>query len=154
MCDRQKRRLARHPGLRADIRCENALATSLPDKSVDHVVSAFGLKTFDEHQLVRLADELFRILLPGGSASLFEISLPPNKFLRAPYDFYISSVVPWMGKVLLGDIECYRMLGVYTDAFGSCSRFADMFKRAGFIVREQNHFFGCASSLILIRPRH
>ena len=46
MCHRQKPRLNRMR-IAVDSRCENALNMSLPDFSVDHVICAFGLKTFD-----------------------------------------------------------------------------------------------------------
>jgi demethylmenaquinone methyltransferase/2-methoxy-6-polyprenyl-1,4-benzoquinol methylase len=47
MCKRQQRRLDQHPATPIEIRRENALSTGLPENSVDHVVSACGLKTFD-----------------------------------------------------------------------------------------------------------
>lgn len=150
MCSRQKR-LIRGLDTPVDVRCENALSMSLPNASVDFIISAFGLKTFDSYQLSRLASELFRILRPGGSCSLLEITMPELQFLRIPYRFYIKAVIPLIGRVFLKNIECYKMLGVYTEAFGSCSRFADIFKDAGFEVVIKKHFFGCASSIVLTK---
>jgi demethylmenaquinone methyltransferase/2-methoxy-6-polyprenyl-1,4-benzoquinol methylase len=126
---------------------------SLSNASVDFVISAFGLKTFDSNQLSRLASELFRILRPGGSCSLLEITMPELQFLRVPYRFYINTVIPLLGRIFLKDIECYKMLGVYTEAFGSCAKFADIFANAGFEVVIKNHFFGCASSLVLTKNK-
>jgi demethylmenaquinone methyltransferase/2-methoxy-6-polyprenyl-1,4-benzoquinol methylase len=150
MCSRQKRRI-RDRETSVDIRCENALSMSLSDKSVDFIISAFGLKTFDSNQLRRLASELFRILRPGGSCSLLEITMPELRLFRVPYCFYINTIIPVIGRIFLKDIECYKMLGVYTEAFGSCAKFADIFRNAGFEVVVKNHFFGCSSSLILTK---
>jgi demethylmenaquinone methyltransferase/2-methoxy-6-polyprenyl-1,4-benzoquinol methylase len=150
MCSRQKRRIQNRK-MPVDIRCENALSMSLPDRSVDFVISAFGLKTFDSNQLRRLASELFRILRPGGSCSLLEIAIPESQFLRIPYRFYVSEVIPWIGRIFLKDVECYKMLGVYTEAFGTCAKSADIFRNAGFEVLIKKHFFGCASSLVLAK---
>ena len=150
MCGRQKRRL-RGLDTQIDIRCENALAMTLPDVSVDFIISAFGLKTFDSSQLRRLALELFRILRLGGSCSLLEIGMPELKPLRIPYRIYINTVIPIIGRIFLKDIECYKMLGVYTEAFHSCGKFADIFRNAGFEVVLKRHFFGCASSLVLTK---
>jgi demethylmenaquinone methyltransferase / 2-methoxy-6-polyprenyl-1,4-benzoquinol methylase len=150
MCSRQKRRI-RDRETFVDIRCENALSMSLSDKSVDFIISAFGLKTFDSNQLRRLASELFRILRTGGSCSLLEITMPELRFFRVPYRFYINTIIPAIGRIFLKDIECYKMLGVYTEAFGSCAKFADIFRKAGFEVVVKKHFFGCSSSLILTK---
>lgn len=149
MCGRQQQRINQRLGVPVDIRCENALSMTLPDASVDFVVSAFGLKTFDARQMARFAAEMFRILRPGGSCSLLEITMPDAKILRIPYHFYISSIIPWIGRIFLKDMECYRMLGVYTEAFGSCVPAAAHFQSAGFKVMMRRHLFGCASSLVL-----
>ncbi len=149
MCQRQNRRRRRRLNdVPVEIHCENVLTMSLMDNSVDFIVSAFGLKTFNAPLLDRLASEMFRILRPGGSCSLLEISLPPSQFLRIPYRFYIKSMIPLIGRIFLKNIECYKMLGVYTEAFGSCAEVADHFRKAGFHVEVRQHFFGCASSLV------
>ncbi|MDR3459517.1 MAG: class I SAM-dependent methyltransferase [Verrucomicrobiae bacterium] len=150
MCRRQKARLG-CAGSPVDIRCENALAMSLADGSVDHVISGFGLKTFNADQLNRLAAETFRILRPGGSCSFIEISVPEARLLQMLYGWYISSVIPLVGKAFLGGIDCYQMLGIYTAAFGSCAGCADIFRNAGFAVTVKKHFFGCATSLVLVK---
>jgi len=150
MCRRQQDRARRLAGAPVQIHCENALALSLPAASVDFVVSAFGLKTFKDRQLAQLAQEIFRVLRPGGGGSLIEISLPENSLLRLPYRFYINQVIPWLGRILLKDLECYKMLGVYTEAFGSCRAALRHFQDAGFEeVLLKQHFFGCATSLVL-----
>jgi demethylmenaquinone methyltransferase/2-methoxy-6-polyprenyl-1,4-benzoquinol methylase len=151
MCHRQKPRLDRMQ-IAVDSRCENALNMSLPDLSVDHVICAFGLKTFDTDQTRRFAAEVFRILRPGGTCSLLEISIPDNRLLQLAYVFYIGSCIPLIGKICLGGIDSYRMLAVYATAFGSCRRVEYLFEQAGFAVQLRSHFFGCATSLGLTKP--
>jgi demethylmenaquinone methyltransferase/2-methoxy-6-polyprenyl-1,4-benzoquinol methylase len=151
MCGRQRQRRSKHPDMAVDIRCETALAMNLPDVSVDFVISAFGLKTFHLLQLSQLASELMRILRPGGSCSLLEITMPERQTIRVPYHIYISKIIPMMGRIFLSNIECYKMLGVYTEAFGSCAKIAHIFRSSGFEVVVKNHFFGCASSLVLTK---
>jgi len=151
MCSRQKRRVERR-ALPVEIRCENALRLNLADHSVDFVISAFGLKTFNGPQLAQLAREMFRVLSPGGSCSVIEISMPESKWLRIFYRFYVSRIIPLCGRLFLKDIECYKMLGVYTEAFGSCRHVVEPFKNAGFQVKLKSHFFGCASSLTMMKP--
>ena len=151
MNQRQKPRLDRMK-TPMDSRLENALSMTLLDRSVDHVICAFGLKTFDLEQTRRFATEVFRILRPGGTCSLLEISVPDNRLLGLAYVFYISTCIPLVGKIFLDGIDCYRMLGVYTTAFGSCRCVVTPFEQAGFDVELKSHFFGCATSLVLTKP--
>ncbi len=147
MTERQKlRRLSK--GLPIDVRCENAVATSIPPESVDFVVSAFGLKTLGDDGLVRFGSEIRRILKPNGHFSLLEISCAEDWCLGWLYRWYVASIIPLIGKICLGDIECYRTLGVYTKAFGSCERVATVFRDLGLKVSVRSHFFGCATSLL------
>lgn len=147
MVKRQERRNAtrKHP---VEIRLENATRTSITPQSVDCVVGAFGLKTLSEESLAAFAREIDRVLKPGGHFSLLEISCADDWILGPVYRWYVSHVIPLIGRILLGDIECYRMLGVYTRAFGSCSRVARVFLDAGLQVELRSHFFGCATALV------
>ena len=141
MSNRQKARKQKDTR-EIEVLCENALSTSLDGDSIDHVVSAFGLKTLSAGALAMFANELFRVLKPGGTISLLEISVPGSALLRVPYMWYISNVVPWIGKTFLGDIECYRLLGEYTEEFQSCAGMVRTFEEAGLTVTMKRHFFG------------
>jgi hypothetical protein len=79
--------------------------------------------------------------IPGQSAH----PTPHAKFHR----LFIALPLPFC----LGDIECYRMLGVYTAKFGSCHRAAKFFTGAGLPVAVHSHLFGCATSLIGAKPQ-
>jgi demethylmenaquinone methyltransferase/2-methoxy-6-polyprenyl-1,4-benzoquinol methylase len=152
MCERQGRRVKRSSNTAIEVRRENALAMSLPDSSIDVVVSAFGLKTFNPPQWTALAHEVHRILRPGGQFSFLEISLPDPGLFRTLYLAYIGTIIPFVGRLFLGEIDCYRMLGVYTLAFGDCRRVIGPFADAGLEVHLQNHFFGCATSIKGMKP--
>lgn len=95
----------------------------------DVVVSSLGLKTFNREQQRRLANRVAEFLRPGGTFSFLEISVPPLAPLRALYMFYLKRLIPMIGRLLLGDPDCYRMLGAYTETFGNASHFADCLKR-------------------------
>ena len=141
-----------HFHIPVEIRAENALQSSLRSASVDCVISAFGLKTLTPESVSALAREVHRILKPGGRFSMLEISTADKWWLSPIYRWYVRSVIPVIGKLCLGDIECYRMLGAYTDAFGSCRRFATAFSDAGLDVSIHTHFYGCATSLVGSKP--
>ncbi len=133
---------------------QDALATGLESNSVDAVVSTFGLKTFDEEQTNRLVAEVKRILKPGGRFAFLEISVPPNRILRAFYMFYLGSVIPLIGRLFLGNPENYRMLGVYTTKFQNCDRAATLFDRGGLPTVSKSFFFSCATGFCGSKPEH
>lgn len=118
-----------------EIREENALRTSLDDSSVDCAVSAFGLKTLDREATAGFARELHRMLKPGGRFSLLEISTAEGWWLAPLCRWYIRTVIPLIEKICLGDIDCYRKLGSYTEAFGSCHGAAFTFFRLRHLPR-------------------
>ena len=148
MCRRATQQLRHYPGLRVEVAEADVLDNTLAACAADCVISTFGLKTFDEEQLRRLAAEVARLLKPGGVFSLLEISVPPNRLLRAPYMFYLRRVVPLLGRLFLGNPENYRMLGIYTDRFRDCAGLGAMLREAGLRVEYRSYFFGCASGLV------
>lgn len=126
----------------------NALTCPLADESVDGVISTFGLKTFNAEQLDTLAYEVQRVLKPGGSVAMLEISVPALAWLRWPYMFYLEVVVPMIGWLLLGNPDHYRLLGVYTRAFGDCRDAAERFRSVGLEIEDKSFFFRCATGFV------
>lgn len=127
---------------------DNALSSGLPADSFDAAISSFGLKTFSTAQIDQLAGEVHRILKPGGVFSFVEISVPSSVWLRLPYLLYLKRLIPVVGRLLLGNPDNYRMLGVYTDAFGNCHEAASAFRNAGLETAVRTFFFGCATCLV------
>ena len=152
MCARSREVASRLGGSNIELFEEDVLNNSIPDGAADVVVSSFGLKTFTRQQRGRLAQEVGRILRPGGRLSLLEVSVPPLPLLRWLYMAYLKYVVPLLGWLLLGNPDNYRLLGVYTEAFGNCDSFAEDCTRAGLQVRNQSLFFGCATAVVGEKP--
>lgn len=139
---------ARLPAGRVDIHQENILDNDLAAGSADMLVSTFGLKTFSEAQLERLAGEIARLLKPGGQFSLLEISAPPNRLLKGLFLFYLKKIIPWIGKNLAGDHFSYKMPGRYCARFQHCRPFLEQLARQGLHVEFRSYFFGCATGVV------
>lgn len=135
-----------------EVRIADALAASAAPIDADVVVSSFGLKTFSRHQQGVLARRVAEILRPGGAYSFIEISVPRGWLLRTVYMLYLKRVIPFVGRLMLGNPECYRMLGVYTEAFGDASHFAECLRQEGLEVTETSFFLGCATGVRGIKP--
>lgn len=134
-------------GFEIKILKENVFENSIKNEQADYVVSGFGLKTFNEEQLDKLANEIDRILKAGGQFSLIDVSVPKNKLLKAFFMFYLKRIIPIFGKMFLGNPETYKMLGIYTHEFTNSKKAFEIFSRKGFKVEYIEYFFGCASGL-------
>jgi ubiquinone/menaquinone biosynthesis methyltransferase len=148
MCDRAR---AKHAE-RVTVIERDIFENDFSDASADVVVSSFGIKTFSDDQKARLAKEIARVLKPGGDCSLIEISVPPTTILRTPFMFYVKRIIPAIGRLMLGNPENYRMLGVYTERFGDCAIMYECLKREGLDVKQLSHFAGCATSVFCRKP--
>jgi ubiquinone/menaquinone biosynthesis methyltransferase len=126
---------------------QDLLKNTLPSDHYDVVLSAFGLKTFNPQQVNRLAEEVKRVLKPGGKFSLIEVSSPNSALLHALYRLHLKHVVPICGRLFLGNPQEYRMLWKYTEQFGNSESAAQQFKKAGLNAEYVAYFGGCATGI-------
>lgn len=126
---------------------QDVLSCSIEENKFDIITCAFGLKTFNEQQLILLARLIHSILKPGGSFTFIEVSKPSNNLLLFFYRFYLKSIVPILGKLLLGNPTDYKMLWKYTEIFQNAIRSKDIFEKEGLEVSYEKYFFGCATGI-------
>jgi demethylmenaquinone methyltransferase/2-methoxy-6-polyprenyl-1,4-benzoquinol methylase len=147
MCVRARRTAARVRGPAIELLERDVLGNAIPSRAADCIVCSFGLKTLSPAQRDRLAAEIARVLKPGGTFSLLEISVPRARLLRAAYMFYVKRCIPVIGRLLLGNPDHYRLLGVYTEAFGDASGMVEPLRARGLEVEFRRLFFGCATAV-------
>jgi len=126
---------------------ENVFENSIKDQTADYIISGFGMKTFNDDQLEKLAIEIHRILKPNGKFSLVDVSIPKNSILKPFYLFYLKNVIPILGKVFLGSPETYKMLGIYTQEFVNSKNVDKIFSKFNFEVEYVDYFYGCATGI-------
>jgi demethylmenaquinone methyltransferase/2-methoxy-6-polyprenyl-1,4-benzoquinol methylase len=86
----------------------DAQAIPLPDRSVDLVTIAFGLRNVtDKDAALR---EMQRVLKPGGRALVLEFSQVTVAPLRPLYDLYSFQVLPRLGAMVARDSGSYQYL--------------------------------------------
>jgi demethylmenaquinone methyltransferase/2-methoxy-6-polyprenyl-1,4-benzoquinol methylase len=66
--------------------------------------------------------------------------------------FYLKRLIPLVGRMLLGNPDCYRRLGAYTEPFGEASHFANCLREAGLKATSVSFFFGCATGVRGMKP--
>lgn len=145
MIQRAEEKSKKHYKNNITILKQDVLKNQLPSNHFDLVISAFGLKTFNESQIKILAKETKRILKTGGQFSFVEVSKPENSFLKFMYGFYLGKTIPILGKILLGNPTEYKMLWRYTKQFENSEKAALIFKEEGLTVNFNSYFFGCST---------
>ena len=126
---------------------QDALNSNLKNESYDVILSAFGLKTFNNSQLQKLAFETKRLLKSGGSFSFIEVSEPNNILLKKIFKFHLKYTVPISGKLLLGNPQEYRMLWKYTKAYKNSKTIKKIFENTGLKANYHSYFGGCATGI-------
>ena len=101
----------------------------LPDRSVDVVSIAFGLRNVTD-KAAALA-EARRVLRPGGRFACLEFSRVQVAALAPLYDAWSFRVLPRLGQTVAGDAESYRYLAESIRTFPDQAALAEMLCRAG-----------------------
>ena len=101
----------------------------LPDRSVERVAIAFGLRNCTDKDAV-LA-EARRVLRPGGRFLCLEFSRVQVAALAPLYDAWSFKVMPRLGRAIAGDADSYRYLAESIRTFPDQETLSAMLRRAG-----------------------
>ena len=107
----------------------DAEALPLPDRSVDVVSIAFGLRNVTDK--AQALAEARRVLRPGGRFACLEFSRVQVAALAPVYDAWSFQVLPRMGKLVAGDAESYQYLAESIRMFPDQAALAQMMEEAG-----------------------
>jgi demethylmenaquinone methyltransferase/2-methoxy-6-polyprenyl-1,4-benzoquinol methylase len=92
-------------------------------------VSAFVLRNLND--LFGAFGELRRVVRPGGTIALVDITGPQTKWLRLGFDLYFSTVAPLLG-LIVGEPQAYRYLAKSLAQLPAPEELAGMLRSAGF----------------------
>ncbi len=122
----------------------DAEALPLPDRTVDTVSMAFGLRNCTDKDAV-LA-EARRVLKPGGRFLCLEFSKVQVAALAPIYDAWSFQVLPRLGQAIANDADSYQYLAESIRMHPDQDTLAAMMRTAGFEqVRVQNLAGGIAA---------
>ena len=115
-----------------------------PDRHVDRVSIAFGLRNCTDKQAV-LA-EARRVLRPGGQFHCLEFSRVQVAALQTPYDAWSFQVLPRLGQLVAQDSDSYQYLAESIRTFPDQETLTTMMREAGLArVRYRNLTGGIAA---------
>jgi demethylmenaquinone methyltransferase / 2-methoxy-6-polyprenyl-1,4-benzoquinol methylase len=107
----------------------DAEAIPLPDRSVDRVSMAFGLRNCTNKD--RVLAEARRVLKPGGKFFCLEFSRLQVSAFEKLYDAWSFKALPRMGAMVAGDAESYQYLAESIRMFPDQETLKGMMETAG-----------------------
>ena len=109
--------------------CADAEHLPLPDRSVEKVSMAFGLRNCTDKPAV--LREVRRVLRPGGRFHCLEFSRVEVAALAPVYDAWSFRVLPALGERVAQDGDSYRYLAESIRMFPDQETLAGMMRAAG-----------------------
>lgn len=104
------------------------------NNSVTNITVAFGVRNFYDIQAG--FNSFYRVLTPGGKATILEFRLPSNRFFKALYKFYFKKILPFVGGLISGDKEAYKYLPDSVEEFDERIKLPELLTNSGFSKTE------------------
>lgn len=133
-------------GLQERVTLRHADCARLPfeDASFDAVTCGYGVRNFD--RLDQSLAEMCRVLRPGGQLRILEFTYPTNWAVRLLYDFYLTRVMPLIGRSLTHQGESFVYFMNSIKRFDKGKAFLAHLNQAGFAeTRFEKQTFGISS---------
>lgn len=121
----------RQRGLDKQIQLIRGNAMNLPfeDNTFDYATIGFALRNVPD--LVRVIEEMQRVVKPGGMVVSLELSKPTWEPFKSVYYFYFQKVLPLLGKLIAKRYEQYKWLPESLVHFPDHKQLADIFAKTG-----------------------
>lgn len=108
----------------------NCESLRFADDTFDRVTIAFGIRNFENRETA--LKEILRVLKPGGSLVILELSVPSPGPLRWCYNLYFTHILPLVGGLISGDRAAYRYLPASVLAFPGKGEWMRTMEGSGF----------------------
>lgn len=108
----------------------DAQAIPLPANTIDAVTIAYGIRNVKDP--IKCFQEVYRVLKPGGSFSILELTEPKNPLIRFSHRLYLNHILPKLGGLLTQKPEAYRYLSSSIQAFVHPTVLTDNLNTLGF----------------------
>lgn len=121
----------REGGLDKQIKLVQGNAMKLPyeDNTFDYATIGFALRNVPD--LVKVIEEMQRVVKPGGWVVSLELSKPTWQPFKGIYYFYFQTIIPLLGKLIAKSYEQYKWLPESLINFPDHKQLAEIFKTTG-----------------------
>ena len=133
-----RKKLPEIPFIRGD-----ALNLPFKENSFDTVLVSLGLRHFDNND--RALREMKRILKPGGTVRILEVSIPRNPLLKNLFTGFLKYIILPLGKLRSKEDVSHHLFGTIMN-FPHYERFIEFAREIGFARGTfKSLFFGMAT---------
>jgi len=108
----------------------DCLSLPFPDASFDCITVAYGVRNFAN--LLEGYREMHRVLRPGGTLCVIELSTPVNPLVKPLYNLYTRTLIPALGRLVSKDARAYSYLPESIAAVAQRNDMCELMRRAGF----------------------
>lgn len=115
---------------RVSLRVADCLSLPFADGEFDCITVAYGVRNFSD--LAAGYREMRRVLRPGGSLCVIELSTPVNKLVKPFYNLYTKHVIPLVGRMVSKDTRAYSYLPESIAAVPQRQAMCELMRSAGF----------------------
>ena len=119
--------------LRDRIALVRADATRIPiaDRSVDAVTIAFGIRNVEN--VAAACAEMARVLKSGGRLAILEFAVPDVPGWRSLYGWYLTHILPRIGRAVSRHDGAYAYLPASIGAFAAPDELVKILRQSGFL---------------------
>lgn len=129
----------------------DSLAMRFADDTFDLITVAYGVRNFSH--LEQGLREMTRVLRPGGTLCVIELSEPANPVAHGLYRLYSRRVIPALGRIVSRDPRAYSYLPESIAAAPQRDAMTDVMARAGLCgCRWKSLTFGAVTYYIASKP--
>ena len=125
----------------------DAQTIPLLNHSVDCATIAYGIRNVKDSS--RCIKDVYRVLKPGGSFGILELTQPSRPILKSLHRFYLKNILPLVGKFATSDKEAYRYLCNSIQTFVPPETLKTQMKEAGFEKIRQISCTGGIATIIV-----
>lgn len=132
-----------------DIHFLKADAQEIPllNSSVDCVTIAYGIRNVKDPK--KCIQEVHRVLSPGGTFGILELTRPKNPLLRLGHSFYLRTLLPVLGKILTSNQEAYQYLCKSIPNFIPPETLEQIMSETGFRHIQKKSLLGGVATLLI-----
>lgn len=116
---------------RISLQCGDCLNMPFEENSFDAVTVAYGVRNFEN--LLQGYREMLRVLRPGGTINVIELSTPTSPIVKPLYKFYTRYIIPTVGRIVSKDVRAYAYLPESIAAVPQRKSMTALMSEAGFV---------------------
>lgn len=115
-----------------DVNFQTANCLNLPfgDNTYHCVTVAYGVRNFEN--LLQGYKEMHRVLAPGGTLCVIELSTPTSRIIKPLYKLYTKHIIPLVGRIVSHDVRAYSYLPESIAAVPQGNTMLNLMRHAGF----------------------